>query len=223
MKARTGAYSYCTFPGLQAEVLILGNNIIIRILTRIFDLMILNILWLVCSVGIITIGASTTALYSVMLKIVRNEEGYIVRDFFKAFRENFRQSTVIWMVLLAVGMLLMADTAILHRMQGGAGLIGTMVFYIIVFFYFMEIIFVFPLIAKFENTTGSMIKNAILIPASRLPYAVMVLVMTGACVLLTFLDHRTIIAGIGIWSVIGTALLAYVNCFLIMKIFEPYL
>ena len=90
-------------------------------------------------------------------------------------------------------------------------------------FLFHGIIFVFPLIAKFENTTGSMIKNAILIPASRLPYAVMVLVMTGACVLLTFLDHRTIIAGIGIWSVIGAALLSYVNCFLIMKIFEPYL
>ena len=68
------------------------NHIIIRILIRIFDLIVLNILWLVCSVPIVTIGASTTALYSVMLKVVAGEEGYIMKGFFKAFQVSFRQS-----------------------------------------------------------------------------------------------------------------------------------
>lgn len=59
------------------------DNIIIRVLTRVFDFIVLNVLWVLCSVPIITIGASTTALYSMMLKIVANEEGYIIRGFFE--------------------------------------------------------------------------------------------------------------------------------------------
>lgn len=57
------------------------DNRIIRILTTLCDFLILNILWLVCSVPVITAGASTTALYSVMFKIIKKEEGYIIKAF----------------------------------------------------------------------------------------------------------------------------------------------
>ena len=65
------------------------DNPVISGMSRIFDMMCLNVLWLVCSLPIFTIGASTTAMYTVMLKVVKNEEGYIVKGFFKAFKENF--------------------------------------------------------------------------------------------------------------------------------------
>lgn len=69
----------------------LGNDSwIMRILTRIFDLIILNLLFIICSLPVITIGTSLSALYSVTLKMVRNEEGYIVRGFFKAYKENLK-------------------------------------------------------------------------------------------------------------------------------------
>ena len=72
------------------------DNPVISGMSRIFDMMCLNVLWLVCSLPIFTIGASTTAMYTVMLKVVKNEEGYIVKGFFKAFKENFKKSTIIW-------------------------------------------------------------------------------------------------------------------------------
>ncbi|WP_420319554.1 YesL family protein [Extibacter muris] len=200
----------------------LENHIIIRILTRIFDLIVLNILWLVCSVPIVTIGASTTALYSVMLKVVAGEEGYIMKDFLKAFRVSFRQSTAVWLILLAAGTALGADIVIFQRASGAARA-GLAVFYIIAFFYAIEVIFVFPLIAKFENTTGNMLKNAILIPASRLPFAAAVLVMTGTCLVLTFLNYTTLMVGAAVWGIIGVAVLAYVNSIFIRKIIEPYI
>ena len=56
----------------------------------------LSILWSICSIPVVTMGASTTALYSVTLKYVRGEEGYLTSSFFRAFRENFRQSTIVW-------------------------------------------------------------------------------------------------------------------------------
>ena len=79
------------------------DNRIIRILTTLCDFLILNILWLVCSVPVITAGASTTALYSVMFKITKKEEGYIIKSFLKAFRQNFKQSTIIWLLLIGTG------------------------------------------------------------------------------------------------------------------------
>lgn len=85
------------------------DNPVISGMSRIFDMMCLNVLWLVCSLPIFTIGASTTAMYTVMLKVVKNEEGYIVKGFFKAFKENFKKSTIIWLILLVIGGFLGAD------------------------------------------------------------------------------------------------------------------
>ena len=82
------------------------DNPVWRFIGKFGDLIILNILWLVCSIPVITIGASTTAVYYVTLKLARDDDGYTIRSFFKSFKENFKQSTVIWLILLAVGVIL---------------------------------------------------------------------------------------------------------------------
>ena len=69
----------------------------------------LNLIWFICCIPIVTIGASTTALYYTSLKIVRDEDHSLGRMFFHSFRENFRQSTVLWLILLAVGLFLAGD------------------------------------------------------------------------------------------------------------------
>ena len=65
-------------------------------LTKMADLIIVNLLAFFCCLPIITVGASMTALHYVVLKIVRDEECYIVKSFFKSFKENFKQATVIY-------------------------------------------------------------------------------------------------------------------------------
>lgn len=85
------------------------DNPIMRGMGRVADFIILNLLWIVCSIPIITIGASTTALYTVMLKLVKNEEGYIAKGFLKAFKENFKQSTIMWAIFLLLGILFVVD------------------------------------------------------------------------------------------------------------------
>ena len=72
------------------------DNPFIQFLNRLTDVVILNVICLICCIPIVTIGTSITALHYVTMKMARNEEGYIVRDFFKSFRENFRQSAIIW-------------------------------------------------------------------------------------------------------------------------------
>ena len=77
------------------------DNPVWRFIGKFGDLIILNVLWFVCSIPIFTIGASTTAVYYVTLKLARNDDGYTIRSFFKSFKENFKQATIIWLILLA--------------------------------------------------------------------------------------------------------------------------
>ena len=121
------------------------------VLTKLTYSAYLNILWLLCSLPIVTIGASTTALFYVTLKM--------------AFRENFKPATKLWLILLAVGSFLAVDGFVLSRMWSEnifwtlltAVLIGAAVLYCIVLLY------VFPLLARFENTTFGILKTAFLV------------------------------------------------------------
>lgn len=77
-----------------------------KFMNRVADLFILNILWIFCSIPIITIGATTTALYSVNLKFIDNEEENLIKTFFKSFKENFKKSTIIWLIILSLSIIL---------------------------------------------------------------------------------------------------------------------
>lgn len=192
-------------------------------LTRIFDFILLNVLWLVCSLPVVTIGASTTALYAVMMKVAANEEGYILRGFLDAFRSNLKQSTAVWLILLAVGTVIGIDFMIVRRMPGKLAEVGTVLLGAASFIYMVEVIFVFPLIARFENSTFQMMKNAILIPAVRFPFMALIMLVTGACLVLTFLNTTTILAGAVIWSLVGVSLLTYANSFLLSGMLRPFI
>ncbi len=130
----------------------------------------LNLLWFICSLPIFTIGASTTALYYTSLKIIRGEESYVGPTFFRAFRENFRQATVLWLILLGAGLFLAGDGYILYHLrqsaEGPLAVVWTLILAIVIAAAVMYVIvleYVFPLLASVSNTNRAMLKNAFLI------------------------------------------------------------
>ena len=130
----------------------------------------LNLLWFVCSIPIFTVGASTTALYYTSLKIIRGEESYVGPTFFRAFRENFRQATVLWLILLGVGLFLGADGYILYHLRqsstGTLAVIWTVILAVVIaaaVLYVIVLEYVFPLLASVSNTNRAMLKNSFLI------------------------------------------------------------
>ena len=130
----------------------------------------LNLLWFLCSIPIFTVGAATTALYYASLKIVRDEDSHVGRLFFRSFKENFRQATAIWLILLGAGLFLSADGYILYhlrlRASGTASVIWTLVLAVVLavaVVYVIVLLYVFPLLASVSNTTVAMLKNAFLI------------------------------------------------------------
>lgn len=130
----------------------------------------LNLIWFICSIPIFTIGASTTALYYSSLKIVRGDDRAPIRMFFKSFRENFRQATILWLILLAAGLFLAGDGYIVYHLRastvGAAAVMWTLVLALLIvvgIVYTIILIFVFPLVASVSNTNAAMLKNALLV------------------------------------------------------------
>lgn len=92
------------------------NNPLMRFLIAFFDMMALSVLWVVFSLPIVTMGAATTALYSSCYHHIRKGDDYLWSSFWNAFRENFKRSTLCWLVELAVLALLGVDALILRSL-----------------------------------------------------------------------------------------------------------
>lgn len=138
---------------------------VMQFITKITYSAYLNILWFLCCIPIFTAGASTTALFYVTLKMAKNEEGNITRAFFRSFKENFKQGTKIWLILLIAGIVLGLDGYVLYhlRFTNVFWTIITAVFIIVVAAYAIILMYIFPLLSRFQNTTIAMFKNSIMI------------------------------------------------------------
>ena len=145
-------------------------------LNKLADLIYLNLLTLICCIPIITIGASMTALNYVVLKIVRNEEGYITKAYFKSFKENFRQATIIWLILLLVFALFGLDF-LAFRYSGIAFpqwmRVALLAVAIVVLF---ATVYLFPVLSRFDNTIVRTYKNSLFMGILTFPKTVVMMV-----------------------------------------------
>ncbi len=133
-----------------------------KFLSKLWIALKLNFCWFLFSLPIITIGASTVAAYSVGLKVVRDEEGHIFRQFFKAFKENFLQGTIVWIInvfaLFAIYYDFQLAAAVKTELMRGVffsfGIVG-------VFFLVLAMLYTYPLLARYDNKIIPTIVNSI--------------------------------------------------------------
>ncbi len=196
---------------------------LMRFLTKIADLMVLNILFCVTSIPLITIGASWTALYSVTLKMVRDEEGSVSRSYFRSFRQNFKQATLLWLGVLVVLALLVLDIRVLNGMAGGTvpGLFRVGV-EILALLGIMVLQYLFPSLARFEASLADTLKNACMMALAHLPKTALMTAAAVGAVWITQINNTTIAIGLMVWPLIGFALMAFGNSGILRKIFDNY-
>lgn len=196
---------------------------LMRFLTKIADLMVLNILFCVTSIPLITIGASWTALYSVTLKMVRDEEGSVSRSYFRSFRQNFRQATLLWLGVLVVLALLVLDIRVLNGMAGGTapGLLRVGV-EILALLGIMVLQYLFPSLARFEASLADTLKNACMMALAHLPKTALMTAAVVGAAWITLINNTTIAVGLMVWLLIGFSLMAFGNSGILRKIFDNY-
>lgn len=165
---------------------------IMRALGKVADLMWLNVLTMICCIPIITIGPSLTALHYMALKIVRDEECYITKGFFKSFRENFRQGVLIGILTLFVSLLLIGDFVLLRNPDLNFSKFIQILITIIAVLFLFTVMYVYPVLAKFVNTTWRTIKNAFLMSIMQFPKTLLMIVIWALPLLLLYLSGRTV-------------------------------
>ena len=146
-------------------------------LSKVADLIWLNILAFIFCIPIVTIGASITALNYVTLKMVRNEDGYVTRAFFKSFKQNFKQATIIWLIMLLIFAVIIGDLVIFtfSTLTFPVWLrIALGISEILVIFSTMH---VFPVLARFENTVKNTFKNSLYMGVLTLPKTILMIVI----------------------------------------------
>ncbi len=155
-------------------------------LSKFADLMWLNILTILCCIPIFTMGASFTAMHYMALKIVRNEECYITQGFFKSFKENFRQATVIWVMILVAVTIIATDLYILGDSTALFSIIVRIVILAAALLILLTATCVFPVLAKFANTTPLILRSAFIMSVLQLPKTLLIIVANIAPFLLGY-------------------------------------
>ena len=193
-----------------------------NIITTICDLVLLNLIFMVSCLPFVTIGASVTALYYVTLKIVRGEAPAIWQSFWKSFRENFKQSTCLWIFFLLILALLGADYQLLPALLPDfAGIFRVIIIFFILFI-LCVLFYVFPVVSRFVCTGKQAVKNAVLMTFGHLPYTFMLLLIHAIIPMAYFLPTKTFLTAVGIFLVCGFSTTALLASYFLNRVFKRY-
>ncbi len=153
---------------------------LMQALSRMADLLWLNLLTFICCLPIVTVGASFTSLHYMSLKMARNEESYISRGFFRSFKLNFKQATIIWILQAVIFAILGFDFYLMFFSEQETNIVFQVIIYLMAMLVLMASTFVYPVLAKFDNPVTKTIKNAMLISIMQFPKTLLMIVMSIA-------------------------------------------
>lgn len=198
------------------------NSPLMRKLSQLPDLILLNLLWIFCSLPVITAGAATTALHTVVQAYVSETDSGIIKPFFAAFRKNFKQSTLLWLPVMLLLALLLADLLFLMEKAEGAQLLLWIPFLIIGAIVSIVISYAFPLIARYENDTKTIISNSFLLFSLHLFPSLAVIAMNILPWGLLLLWPELFLKTCALWLIFGAALISYIATHIMLPIFKQY-
>lgn len=193
------------------------DNAVFRAIDKIGKIFLLNLLWLMCSLPVFTIGASTTALIYSSLKLQKNE-GYWHQNFWQSFRENFKQSTAIFLMFLAVGIALAADFMLGGRAGDSFGLFLQGCAGILFVPYALTLLYVFGIQAVFVNPVGATIRYSFFMALRNMKYTIQMAILA---VLFVWVNTTVLLANF-LTLLCGFGLLGYFFASYYRRAFAKY-
>lgn len=194
-----------------------------RAMSRMADLILLNICFLLCSLPVITIGAAQTALYTVLFRVgTEAEDAGTVKSYFRAFRADFRQGTLLWLVLALCGATAAGNTYVFYLMPGSirwAFVVFAILFVLVV----LLAGYAFPLASQFGNGPLSTLKNALVLSLGYLPRSLLIAAMNILPWALLLGDMVTFFQAGLLWVGLYFSAAAYFTTLLLKKVFAPFL
>lgn len=188
---------------------------------RIAALVMTQLMWLLCCLPVITIGAATKAMYT-NLDCLRRGEDCSVKTFFRAFRKDFLRTTGLWCILLAAGTALAADYYIVAYLDfpGRMAVIGVIFFAGMILVLFSGL--VFPMLSRFPMPVKDAAINGILLCIAHLPKMLLVTFMNLLPLTMFLLSARLFLMLGVVWLTCGFGLIGLYNLKVLDKVFAPY-
>ena len=149
-----------------------------RFLNKMADLLILNIITMLMCLPIITAGAALTAMHYVLLKMVRGEEGYILKSFFRSFKREFRQATVLWILFVALAALMASNLVMVLQGSGRYPIWLPSSIVVVAVLELMFMIYTFAMLSRFDDTIYHTLLNAVTLTFAELPRSLEMAVIT---------------------------------------------
>jgi len=186
------------------------DNPIWNFLGKIADMVYLTLLWIVFSLPIFTIGAATTAVYRCAQNLLE-DEGQLTRVFIMSFRRNFKKSTILWLIVLLIGIILSADLYFFSQINTDWSKIMALSALIFMFLLIMMAIYMFNMLSRFENTFKQLFSIAFVLSIKALPWTIFMVVVLIATLALVFLKYWFIgLIAVGFVAYIHTWILDFV-------------
>ena len=196
---------------------------VMRFISRFCDIVVLNIVFLITCIPVFTIGAANTALYDVVFRMDTEREGKLLATYFRSFGENFRQSTLLWLVLLLFGIATYMNMIRFSVLGEHAFLLGYCLFIMSMVVLLLEVFlfsYGFPLLSRFRNSTWQTARNALLLAIGNLPRTLVVTVINCFPWVLLFVNFYAFMQLGFIWFAAYFAAAAYFNSRVLMKVFD---
>lgn len=165
------------------------------VINTLVDAILLGMVWLLFCIPIITVGASTTAFYYTYHKCIRQRRGYLWSEFFKAFKENFKQSTLLWLIFLAAFLFIAGDIGLSLAMSSGD--VFTTITTVVIFFTGVLLLLwsqiLFPYTARFNSNLKAVIINSFLMSCTNFGWTLLLGCLFVSGIVLTFVATPSVL------------------------------
>lgn len=186
------------------------------------DMIVMSLWWLLGCLPLVTIGASTTALYYAAMKSVAHE-GTVTHNFWKSYRHNLKQSIVVEVILIILGILLYTLYRISFGVTGGLSGIAQLGFQVLFFVYLILLSYVFPVLSRFVLTVPQLFRNVLIMCIGDVPRTFGIVVIHLLPLLLIFLRIDWFFTALPMLAALIPGIVATLNAGMFLKIFQKYI
>lgn len=198
------------------------DNPMIRFLSRLFDLILLNILFIASCIPVITIGAAVSAAYQVIFKMIDKKDPYIFKSYIHALKENFKPATFIWVCIVLACICINAFLFVIYHVLDKKFEFLQIPVCLLVFIILSVAVYAFPILSRYQCGMKQLIKNTIFISIANIPATVMIAVFPLGMLYLASAFDINLAAICSLVFTIGCSGTLYIASFILFRIFKKF-
>lgn len=194
---------------------------LMQMLTRVGDMIIINFLTIICSLPIITAGAAISATHRIMQDFLMDNETTIVRTYFRAFKENFKQATLVWLALVVIIAALLADVFLINLfIQGSLRSFFVILLSAVALIVFAISMYIFPLLTRYRNTLPQHLRNSLILMITKLPRTIGMMALHALPFVILWVSYNLFLQTLIFWLFVGASFTIFMDTFLLKPVFQ---